>query len=276
MGLKTALLAPLFATLLFQQQPAAPAGLGSYIVGARDVLAITVMGEPDLSRRYPVDADGTFEFPWIGRITAAGKSPREIEEALTKALANGYLKRPNLMVDVEQYRSQSIFVMGEVRAPGRYPLGGTLGVLEALALAGSTVPTASGELLIVRPKSGSGSATPATPGQEAADVTYVNVKDLQTGKVAVTLQLRDGDTIFVPRAETFYISGHVRSPGAFTLQQNLTVLQALALAGGVTDRGSTGRLKVIRFVGGQKKEVSIKLSDVVLAGDTVVVGQRLF
>jgi polysaccharide export outer membrane protein len=89
--------------------------------------------------------------------------------------------------------------------------------------------------------------------------------------------LRDGDTIFVPRAETIYVFGQVKNPGAYVLQsKDTTVLQALSLAGGVTDRGATNRIKIMRVVDGKMKEIKVKLTDIVRPGDTVVVRERFF
>ena len=85
------------------------------------------------------------------------------------------------------------------------------------------------------------------------------------------MAIRDGDTIFVPRAQRFYVTGQVRNPGAYVLEMNLTVLQAISMAGGVTDRGSTGRVRVIR----NQKELDVKPTDIVQADDTIVVRQRL-
>ena len=73
-----------------------------------------------------------------------------------------------------------------------------------------------------------------------------------------------------------YVFGQVRTPGAYPIEPGTTVLQALSLAGGVTDRGSTGRVKVVRAVDGKKKELKVKLTDTVEPGDTVIVGERFF
>jgi len=74
-----------------------------------------------------------------------------------------------------------------------------------------------------------------------------------------------------------YVFGHVKNPSAYALQQkNTTVLQALSLAGGVTDRGSTSRIRIVRIVNGEKKEFKVKLTDLVQPGDTIIVGERFF
>src|SRR5207249_1439711 len=165
---------------------------------------------------------------------------------------------------------------GEVRMPGPYPLSGEMNLVEALARAGSTLPTASGEAVIVH--AGDSASGPTLPTQDdAKDIVRVNLRDLENGIFSQNTVLRDGDTIFVPRAESIYVFGQVKNPGAYPLQQkNTSVLQALSLAGGVSDRGSTSRIRIVRIVKGDKKEVGVKLTDVVLPGDTIVVPERFF
>jgi polysaccharide export outer membrane protein len=112
--------------------------------------------------------------------------------------------------------------------------------------------------------------------KSGANVVRVDIKALQSGRLSENAPLRDGDTIFVPRAELVYVFGHVRTPGAYTLQGGVTVLQALSLAGGVTDRGAAGRVRIARVVEGKKTEVRVKLEDIVLPGDTIIVPERFF
>ena len=90
------------------------------------------------------------------------------------------------------------------------------------------------------------------------------------------IELHDGDTIFVPRAESAYVFGQVKNPGAFVIQKDTTVLQALSLAGGVTENGAMNRIKIVRMVNGEKKEIKVKLTDVVRPGDTIIVPERYF
>jgi len=253
------------------------AQVNNYIVGPQDVLSITLFDQQDLSGKYTVEADGTFTFPLIGRVTAGGLTLRDVEQALRKELSNGFFKNPQVSVAVEQYRSQRVFVVGEVRTPGPYPLVGDMTLIEALARAGSTTEHAAGEALIVRSGAADIPDGPLLPEQEdSADVIRVDIKALQSGRLSENAVLRDGDTIFVPRAELVYVFGQVNQPGAYTLQGLTTVLQALSLAGGVTDRGSTGRVRIARVVEGKKTEMRVKLEDVVLPGDTIIVPERFF
>jgi polysaccharide export outer membrane protein len=248
-----------------------------YIVGPQDVLMITVFDQQDLSGKYTVDADGSVSFPLIGRLRAGGRTLQQVEEALRTALADGFFRNPQVSVGVDEYRSQRVFVVGEVRAPGPYQLSGDMTLIEALARAGSTTEAAAGEAMIVRPRAASASSGPVLPEQQQnAEVIRVDIKELQSGRLAHNALLRDGDTIFVPRAELVYVFGQVRSPGAYTLHKGTTVLQALSLAGGVTDRGATGRIRIARIVAGKKTEVRVKVEDLVEPGDTVIVPERFF
>ena len=134
----------------------------------------------------------------------------------------------------------------------------------------------SGEAIIVQ--AGDSASGPTLPTQDdAANVVRVDLKDLQNGVFSQNMRLHDGDTIFVPRAESVYVFGQVKNPGAYSLQQkNTSVLQALSLAGGVTDRGSTSRIRIVRIVNGEKKDLKAKIGDIVKPGDTVIVAERFF
>lgn len=248
----------------------------NYVVGPQDILTVTSFDQQDLSGKYPVDADGTFTFPLVGRVKAGGLTLRELEAEIKRLLKDGFFKDPQLSVGVEQYRSQKIHIVGEVRNPGTYPLAGDMSLIEAVARAGSTLPSASGEALVVRAKPGQQTSTPVLPNGSETDVTTVDLKQLQSGAFNTNVSLRDGDTIFVPRAESVYVFGQVKNPGAYSIQRNTTVLQALSLAGGVTERGATGRIKIVRIEKGKTVEVKVKLTDVVLPGDTIMVPERFF
>jgi polysaccharide biosynthesis/export protein len=253
--------------------------VNDYVIGPQDVLTITSYDQADLTGKFTVEADGTFSFPMIGRFKAGGSTLRQVEAHLKKQLKDeGYFNNPQITVSVETYRSQKIFIVGEVRTPGSYVLSGDMTLVEALARAGSTLPSASGQAVIVHPDAGGRASAPVLPGDETPDhIVRVDLRALESGQVGENAALRDGDTIFVPRAESVYVFGQVKNPGAYALQQkNTTVLQALSLAGGVTDRGSTGRIKIARMVNGAKQEYRVKLADIVQPGDTIIVQERFF
>ena len=255
---------------MWAQQPAgrtAASSAADYIIGGHDVLVITSYDQPELSGKFVVETDGTFSFPLLGRFQVAGMTLREAEASLRGQLVErGLFTKPEVTVAVDQYRSQKVFVLGEVRTPGVHTLSGTMRLVEALALADSTLPTSGGEAVIL----------PAE-GSEDRSAVRINLRDLENGNLAQNVTLRDGDTIFVPRAEDVYVFGQVRTPGAYPRRQNdMTVLQVLSLAGGVTDRGSTGRIEIVRIVDDERVEIRAEFADVVLPGDTIVVPERFF
>jgi polysaccharide export outer membrane protein len=272
----------LFSALTFAGVPASaqtPDTAADYVVGQQDVLTITSYDQADLSGKFTVETDGTFTYPLIGRFKAGGLTLRKVEEGLEGRLKDeGYFKNPEVTVSIEQYRSQKLFIVGEVRNPGSYPVSGNIGLIEALARAGSTLPTASGEVIIVHSSVGGEAEGPTLPNQQdAAAIVRVDLRALQNGQLTGNTPLRDGDTIFVPRAESIYVFGEVKNPGAYPLPQpSTTVLQALSLAGGVVDRGSTSRIRIVRIVNQEKTEIKVKLSDVVSPGDTIIVPERFF
>ena len=271
------LLAPVCAlTCLLAASPVrAQQAAADYVIGAQDVLTVQVFDQPDLGGKYTVEADGTFSFPLIGRITAGGRTLRTFEGELKKQLAAGYFRNPQVTVAVEEYRSQRVFVMGEVRTPGPVPLTGGMTLIEALSRAGSTLPSASGDIAIVRPASGSNG--PTLPGSTSeADILRARLRDLESGIRKQNIELRDGDTIFVPRAESVYVFGEVKSPGAYIIQHETTVLQALSLAGGVSEDGAMNRITVVRLTNAVKSELKVKLGDPVKPGDTIIVPRKYF
>jgi polysaccharide export outer membrane protein len=248
-----------------QQPPGASQPAPVYHIGPQDTILITVAGEPGLSGRFPVDADGMFSYPYLNRVKAAGLTPAEVQAVITTQLQGGYLRNPQVRVEVDQFRSQSVMIVGEVRQAGKIPMTGPkMTLLEALVLAGSPTAQASTEI-IVRHR--------AVDGKEPEEIR-VNRRDLELGKSDVIL--RDGDIINVPSAQRFYMDGQVRNPGYYVLDPGMTVQQAIALAGGLTDRGSDRGITATRIVNGKSTDVAVRLEDKVQANDVIRVRQRFF
>ena len=263
--------------IALQVAPAAVNDPAVYVVGPNDVLAVTVFDRPQLSGKFTIEADGTLGFPLVGRVKVGGLTIRAAEDEIRVRLAAGYLTDPRVSVTVEQYRSQQIFMMGEVRQPGSLQFTGSMTLIEALARAGSTTERAGSEAIIVRPPSQP--ARPPTaqaPNAPNSETIHINLQSLQTGALSENVALRAGDTIFVPRAATVFVSGQVKSPGEYVIRgiSSMTVRQAIALAGGVTDRGSTRRLQIIRQVDGKEVTLDANLQTPVQPGDTIVVRER--
>lgn len=267
-----------FLLAALQTAPATNDAQRLYIVGPNDVLTITVYNQAQLSGKFVVEADGTFSYPLLGRVAAGGLSIRAVEDKVRQGLADGFLKDPQITITVDQYRSQQIFVMGEVKQPGPLQFTGSMTLIEALARAGSITERAGPEALIVHSDAGGAAAPAPIASANAArgDAIRIDLQKLQSGALVQNVTLRPGDTIFVPRAETVFVSGNVRMPGEYVLRAGMTVRQALALAGGVTDRGSTRRVQIIRVVNGKETTIAGDLQKTVEPGDTIVVNERFF
>ncbi len=266
------------AVLLLSVAPGAGSqDAADYTIGVRDVLEINVFNQEDLSGEYTVGPDGAFPFPLIGRVEAAGSTVEQLEETLRQRLLDGYFRNPRLSVAVAEFRSQEVFVMGEVTRPGAYPLTAETNLVEILALAGPLTSQASGAAVVLRangPRAGGDGL--GGPAADAADTIRVNLRDLEAGDVSRNLTLRDGDTVFIPRAEVVYVFGEVREPGSYPIEPGMTVLQALALAGGSTEFAALKRITVMRIVDGEQIEVSVQLDDPVQRDDTIRVPVKFF
>jgi len=265
----------LVATLLAQQTPAAPAPQrpepaaaatpARYMIGPQDLLKITVFDEPDLTNSYRVDGDGFVTFPYIGRVPSAGLTLPELQERIRTLLAAGFIRNPQVRVEVGEFKSQSVLVSGEVRQPGKITMTGSMTLLEALAAAGSATSSASSELTVAHPKRGT----------EDSDVIRINWKDLQLGR-GTDVGLQDGDIINVPKAQTFFITGQIRNGGSYVLEPGTTMQQAIAMAGGLTERGSDRGITVTRLINGKSTDVKVTLEDKVQPNDTIIVRNRFF
>lgn len=270
----------LLALLAVQDAPPPPLPVASadYRIGPQDILAISVFGHEDLTQTVVVQNDGTLTYPLVGRIAAAEKTPKQLEKMLTELLGKSFIRNPQVTVAMREYRSKTILVAGEIARPGTYPLAGGMTIVEVLAKAGPLGTGAAAEVIVVRPR---GEVTgPVLPSEltdsASLEILRVNVREIEAGNLAGNLVLRPNDTVFVPQAPRVYVSGEVNTPGAYPFTPGTSVRQVLSLAGGITEDGSSGRIKVVRTVAGKPKESGIKIDDPVQAGDTIVVKSKIF
>ena len=248
--------------------PAPPPGAEAlttrdYRIGADDVLRITVFGLPELSQEVTVESDGTFDFPLIGRVDSGDRTPRELEGAIAARLARGFVRDPQVRVTVQVQRSRTLSVMGELSRPGLYPLTEGRTVVEILSRAGPLLPSAGAEVVVTR-RSASG----------PDEVIRIDLQRLQSGEAGQNLALRARDTVFVPKAPRIYVSGEVREPGQYGVVPGMTVRQAVSVAGGFAKSAARDRVRILRPAGGGTSEISARLEEPVLAGDTLVVERK--
>jgi len=270
-----------------------------YEIGSGDVVKVAVLGQPDMSGEFAIDADGLLSFPFLGKIKAAGLTTGELERKLTTLLADGYLRKPAVAVTIKDYGSRRVFVTGEVVKPGAYGLRPQASLLALLVEIGELTANAGHEVVIVRPPkavAGDGAAevhvptddeeplpspspsSPATglPGEvPGAEILRLSLREVRSGNPDKDFRLEPGDTVYFPKAAQFYVTGSVPRAGAFRYEEGLTVYQAVSLAGGISERGSS-KVKIVRIVGGKRREIKAKPTDPVLPEDTLVVPERFF
>jgi polysaccharide export outer membrane protein len=276
--MKTMAMAMMLLLAQSQVAPPAPARAGAdeYIVGPTDVLELQVYGFDDMSRSaLPVDADGTVDVPYLGRIAASGKTTRQLQEDLERRYVQAkMLTNPNISVTVREFRSQSVWVLGAVNSPMGVRLKGNLLLMAAIAAAGGFAREAGTKIQIFSAPPGQSKAGPVTTAGRKPDLE-VTREDYDAGRA--NIRLKDGDTVVVPRAEEFSVSGEVKAVGTYVLRAPRTVWQAIQIdAGGPSPRWSRGGVYILRSVDGRQVKVKVKdiMKDLVQPGDTIVVPTR--
>ncbi len=251
-------------------------GIGEYTIGAGDVLSINVWGHDDLSREVVVSEKGTFSFPLIGGVEAAGLTIKEVEERLVQLLSAGYLINPYVSIRIKGYESKKVYVLGQVRSPGTYSLEKETSLIEIISRAGGVSDNAGWIIEVVRPSERLPDK-PVTPDEaKKEDIIRLDVEGLLGGRPEDNIRIEGGDTIFVPKAAYYFIFGEVKGPGSYKLRRDTTVLKAVIMAGGFTDKASKRRIKIRRKKGEKTIKVRVKLDDPVLPQDTIIVPESFF
>jgi polysaccharide biosynthesis/export protein len=208
-----------------------------YMVGPEDLLEIVVYGQKELQRFVRVNGSGDITMPLIGIVQVAGMTPQQVESRLQELYGSNYLRNPQVSVFVKEYRHQQVAVTGAVKKPGGYEMIGPRTLLEMLALAGGLDEKAGDYVHIIRSQPTGREGGKLTPKTDAPQSFALNsetiVFDLrrlsQGGKLNVPI--RAGDVINVPLAGQAYVLGSVNHPGSIPVKGNLTVSQAIAVAG---------------------------------------------
>ena len=237
------------------------------VLGAGDSVSIQIFGEPEATSAYVGD-DGTINAPYVGKIPVAGTSPVEAASRVASALKDGgFFVDPHVTVLVTQPLSQLVSVVGEVQTPGRYPITPRSTIVDMLAQAGGIKDSASDIGYVIR-------TDPS--GQVTRQAVNLNVvKD--TKDAPSTWVLQGGDSLVVPHAELFSIEGEVVTPGRYPIESGMTVIQAIARAGGINQRGSERRVQLKRAdKPGHYQSQHAKSGDLVQAGDIIVVKESIF
>lgn len=255
-------------TLLSTAQLVTAAERGEYVLGAGDVIRVSVFQNPDLTVETRVSELGTVTVPLLGSVSLGGLGLGAAEQKIAKLLRDGkYVVQPQVNILVLQVRGSQVSVLGQVNRPGRYALEvANMRVSDALALAGGVMPTGADAVVVVGARSGKSF-------RKEVDVPALFSSEASDDNIEVT----GGDMIFVDRAPVFYIYGEVNRPGAYRLERNMSVMQALAQGGGVTARGTERGLRLNRR--GKDGKVAVlepQMDDLVRPDDVVYVRESLF
>jgi polysaccharide biosynthesis/export protein len=267
---------------------------GESRIGPDDLLNITVFEAPEMNSTVRVSASGEISLQLLGSVHAGGLTPRELESALQGLLRRTYMKDPHVGVFVQELQSHTVSVVGAVKMPGVLQIRGTKTLIEVLSMAQGLADDAGNSVLIMRgpefAESGGsngldptvGGIAPAPPYLEVFPKGYdspittpekndetveVNLKKLlESGDPALNVLVFPGDIVKVSRAGIVYVVGEVTKPGGFVLQnnENISVLQALALAGGPTHTSAIGGARIIRTdtASGKRNEIPMNLGKI--------------
>ena len=239
---------------------------GDYVLGAGDVIRISVYQNPDLSLEARIGESGVISYPLIGAVKLGGLQVPDAEKRIADALKSGnFIKQPQVSILVTQVRGNQASVLGQVLRPGRYPLEqANMTLSELLAMAGGIAPSGNDIVTLTGKRNGK-------PMRVQVDFPTIFIGDTKDVPVA------DGDVVYVDRMPTVYIYGEVQRPGPYRIERGMTVLQALATGGGPTLRGTEKGMRIHRRdAEGKIQVVEPKMDDLVKDGDVLYVKESLF
>lgn len=247
----------------------ADAAESDYRVGEGDVLRVLVYDNPDLNTTTRISGQGTIIFPLVGELTVGGLTVSHVAQKIGRALANGYIRDPQVSVFVEEFRSQRVTIMGEVRTPGLHELSGSTSLMELISKAGGLTPDADFQATINR------KAKPENGGEQQITINLRDLLERREGIVDIPLQ--DGDSVFIPRARTFFVTGQVRRPASYKLEPGTSLIKAITIAGGFTELAAQKRVRIIRRVDGVEQVLQrASMQTIIQADDVIVVPESFF
>lgn len=225
-----------------------------YRVGPEDVIDVRVFDEEELSKEVVVHHSGRINYPLLGVLEVAGLTVDEVEELLRARLAERFLVNPQVFVRMKEYNSRRAVVLGMVKEPGAYSLSGRTSVLDLISRAGGVQDAGGKNLVLIR-----GGNLPDHPEKDAVPELIDVHRLLRLGESTLNLGVNHGDILFVPRSDGVYVYGEVRKPGSVPYRDGLTVLQAISLSEGLTNKARERRVQVIRGDGDEGQKIQVDL-----------------
>jgi polysaccharide biosynthesis/export protein len=239
-----------------------------YRLSAGDVVRISVFQNPDLSLETRVGDAGLISYPLLGSIRIGGTTVGQAEKLISDGLRNGnFVRQPQVSLLVIQVRGNQASVLGQVNRPGRFPIETVdLRLSDLLANAGGVAASGADLVTVVGTRDGK-------PFRKEVDLPAMFRDQNRSDDLLIV----NGDTVYVDRAPLAYIYGEVQRPGPLRLERGMTVMQALATGGGLTQRGTEKGLRVHRRgPDGKVQIVQPSMDDPLREGDVVYVRESLF
>jgi polysaccharide biosynthesis/export protein len=239
-----------------------------YRLGAGDVVRISVYQSPDLSLEARISEAGLVSYPLLGNIKIGGLSVGAAEKLIADGLkAKNFVRLPQVSVLVTQVRSNQASVLGQVNRPGRFPIeANDMRLSDLLAIAGGIAVTGADTVVLVGTRSGQ---------RIRKEIDIADIFGPSSGENDIFVL--NGDVLYVERAPIAYIYGDVQRPGPMRLERGLTVMQALATGGGLTQRGTEKALRLHRKgADGKLRVLQPAMDDVLKDGDVVFIRESLF
>jgi len=245
-----------------ETQAAKESSAEDYRIGTEDLLDISVFEAPELNRTVRVSASGEISLPLIGALQAAGLTASDLEAVLREHLKQTYMKDPHVSVFVREMQSHAVSVFGAVEKPGVYQIRDSKTVVEVLSMAEGLADDAGDKVIVVRGTDDPGIGDSAGSNPSEPRTISIDLKDiLQSGDPRYNVMVYPGDIVKVPKAGIVYVVGEVKKPGGFLLKtnENISVLQALALAEGLTNTSAKSRARIIHTNEGTGKRTEIPI-----------------
>jgi polysaccharide export outer membrane protein len=252
-----------------------------YRVGPKDLLEVTAMGVAEINKFVVrVSEDGLIRLPLVGEVEVNNLTQSDVEKKLIKILGEKYLINPQVTVFILEYKSKRVSVLGAVEKPGPYELLGRQTIMSIISQAGGMTRDAGNDIIVIR-QLPDGSSTSI---RISIDELFVK------GEAKLNIPLEPNDIVNIPvdKVVTIYVFGQVKNPGALQVKRsNLpTLTQAIAQAGGFSDRAAKGSITIRRKKpSGEETEIKVNAKDILkgkvkdvplMENDTVYVPESLF
>ena len=232
-------------------------GGSDYKIGRQDLLEIRVFDLKELDQTVRVADDGSISLPLLGRLQVAGLTKGELEGLIARLLEERYVRNPQVTIFVKEYESKKVAVSGAVKKPDTYEMLGEKTLLEMISLAGGLDKDLGREIVIFR-----------SNDEGEAERLAVDLERLvYAADPALNLAVQPGDIIYVPTVEKvrIFVTGAVKNPNLYEVPRDepVTVLKAVTLAGGTTDRAAEGRVQILRTLAdGSRVQIPVDLKKV--------------